>query len=275
MPFCTKCGKEISQQDSFCRYCGTANPDVVANQTVAQPPPENRPIWVPILAILTIPLIFVLGFLLPRGWNWLFVIVLMVGFIALVGKRITGRFSGVLINERNKMTLSRFQLAVWTLIVLSAFLTIALERVYAGAIDPLAIALPTQLWALLGISTTSLIGSPLILSTKLKKTSKYVKGDQKFGILNYNEKREEAEFSDMFRGDENVNEDSIDMAKVQMFFFTLIIAFSYMILLVNSIMTIDAAQLNSFPELSDGLVALLGISSAGYLTNKAIDHTKT
>jgi hypothetical protein len=33
----------------------------------------------------------------------------------------------------------------------------------------LAIALPEQLWTLLGISTVSLVGSPLILSTKLPK----------------------------------------------------------------------------------------------------------
>jgi flagellar biosynthesis component FlhA len=65
------------------------------------------------------------------------------------------------------------------------------------------------------------------------------------------------------------------MAKVQMFFFTLIIAFSYMVLLVNLIMTKDATELNSFPELSDGLVALLGISAAGYLANKPGDKTKT
>jgi hypothetical protein len=37
---------------------------------------------------------------------------------------------------------------------------------------------------------------------------------------------------------------------------------------------VDAADL-SFPDLSNGMVALLGISNGGYLGAKAVDHTKT
>lgn len=268
-----------------------------------QPPQESKSIvWLSTVSILMMIAIFLSGYFAPKGWNWTLVIFFMIVFIALIGKLITGRFSGIFIDERNKMTLSRFQLVIWTLIVLSAFLTIALERVKAGAPDPLVITLPTQLWALLGISTTALVGSPLIRSTKVQKTPTqgainkaaqlFSKKDpdkrdtkkaediirenaKTFGILDINEKFKDAKFSDMFTGDELANSGLIDMAKVQMFFFTLIIAFSYMVLLVNLIMTTEPAGLNSFPALSDGLVALLGISSAGYLTNKAVDHTKT
>jgi len=70
------------------------------------------------------------------------------------------------------------------------------------------------------------------------------------------------------------------MAKIQMFFLTLIIAFSYAVLLFNMINTTTADILRTaspfnFPALSDSLVALLGISSAGYLANKTYDKTKT
>jgi hypothetical protein len=277
--------------------------------------PESKSlVWLPIVSILMIMAIFLSGLFAPKGWNWALVMLFMIVFIALIGKLIMGRYSGVFIDERRKMSLSRFQLVIWTLIVLSAFLTIALERVSAGVPNPLAIALPTQLWALLGISTASLVGSPLILGTKVQKkpTQEVIKKvvqvrapefvkevkegeDQEeaisksiakaeaaikasvaeFGILDSNTKFEDAKFSNMFTGDELENRDIIDLAKVQMFFFTLVIAFSYMILLVNLIMTAEPTGLGSFPELSDGLVALLGISSAGYLTNKAPDHTKT
>jgi hypothetical protein len=318
-------------------------------------------------SIISIVAIFVAGLVMPKGLNWFFVMFFMICFIALIGWLRTGRLSGIFINERNLMSLSRFQLVLWTLIVLSAFLTIALARVSEsvadpGSItDPLAIALPEQLWTLLGISTASLVGSPLILSTKLtkepttpeekafiaKKVAKFdrenaetiaanfvgikrekmrdvnfaeriventtldaelktlAKGQtgnedtakmlalekqrkeivarvkrigadaERNGTLNFNEDVKDASFSDLFKGDEKANSDHIDMAKVQMFFFTLIIAFSYMVLLVTLIMTEDAAELSSFPELSDGLVALLGISTAGYLTNKPVDKTKT
>jgi len=278
-----------------------------------------------------------------RGWNWIIVLLLMIAFVILLGKEINGRYGGIFINERFRMSLSRFQLVIWTLIVLSAFITIALERVVAGVADPLAIALPTQLWALLGISTASLVGSPLILSTKKTKkpnpeaidkiaqsaadadpaislsaieeaTEKieeakliYTLGSKElkdaeaslnkiktkrqetideaklniqknsraFGILASESDVNKAELSNLFTGDEIQNSKVIDMAKVQQFFFTIIIAFTYAFLLATMIWTTDPIELTSFPELSDGLVALLGISSGGYITSKAIVHTKT
>lgn len=244
--------------------------------------------------------IIIFGFFLPKGWNWASVIGFMTAFVALLGKLITGRYSGILINERNKMSLSRFQTVIWTLIVLSAFLTIALERIRAGEPDALAIGIPEQLWAILGISTTSLVGTSLILGTKVDKkptpeardkaVDLFIKQKKAnatearalidsrsnlFGTLDFNEKITDANFSNLFTGDEIENSGIVDVAKVQKFFFTIIIAFSYMVLLINLIMSTEPSNLNNFPELSDGLVALLGISAAGYLTNKVNDHTKT
>lgn len=399
------------------------------------------------LSIISIVAIFFVGLVLPKGLNWFFVIGFMICFVVSIGWLRTGRLSGIFINERNLMSLSRFQLVLWTIIVLSAFLTIALIRISASMADPtaipdpLAIALPEQLWTLLGISTASLVGSPLILSTKAQKkptsqqqeaffAGKVAKFDEEnaktiaanlmdtkgrklsdkifenaiiknttmppeknsldkkrndlnvelitlgatkddltkrlqtlaatkttltkslqtfakskdkkeidqvkteleknnnetlsigselsntneeidaknselkeaqaqllvlgkrtktivnevkklknnaesSGILNVNADIKDASFSDMFQGDEEGNCNHIDMAKVQMFFFTLIIAFSYMVLLVNLILNSDATELGNFPKLSDGLVALLGISTAGYLGNKTGDKTKT
>lgn len=281
-------------------------------------------IWLVVLFLLVVGIVLS-GPFAPPGWNWILVILLMSAFIAVIGHHITGRWSGILINERNTMTLSRFQLVIWTLIILSAFITIALERVIANEVDPLAIAIPWQLWALMGISTTSLVGSPLILNTKTGRTptrkaqmkeaessitpamvtafeEKATNKDplvlaaakkawideriatekawidervDKYGILNANKSPMDAEFSEMFRGDEKANSSSVDMAKVQMFFFTLIAAISYIVLLFNWIMTKAPAGLTSFPQLSEGLIAILGISHGGYLANKTYDHART
>lgn len=262
---------------------------------------ESDLAWLPVVSVVMVALIFACGLFVPRGWNWFLVMLLMIAFIALIGKLVTKHYSGALIDDRKKMSLARFQLLVWTVIVLSAFLTIALERIYAGESDPLAIAIPPQLWALLGISATSFVGAPAILSTKKKKeptdtakdkialllveqgrapdkdTAKKIVDDNVkiFGTLSFNADISKANFSNMFTGDEQMNENLVDMAKVQKFFFTLIIAFSYMVLLAQLIMKTDASLLTSFPALDDSLVALLGISSAGYLTDKVYDHTKT
>jgi len=248
------------------------------------------------VSIILIAGMLLSGFYAPAGWDWFLVIILMIGFVFSLGKSITGSFFGIFVSEVNRMSLSRFQLVLWTLIVLSAFLTIALKRVAAGVTDPLAIALPEQLWLLLGISTTALVGTPLILKNKEKKepaakfikkaedravkseqiTSEVFKDNVKiYGIRAVNEDKKEAKFTDMFTGEELINSHIIDVAKVQMFFFTLLIALSYMILLLKLIRTADPAVIDSFPALSDGIVALLGISSGGYLTSKAIDQTPT
>jgi general stress protein CsbA len=257
---------------------------------------EKKSMTLLAVSIVIIPVIFIVGFVVPKPSNWVSIIVLLALFLVSIGKYTTDKYWGVLIDERNKVALSRFQLVVWTLIVLSAFLTIALLRIKEGSSDPLSIALPQQLWQLLGISVTSLVGSPLILSTKISKTSREFKEEleawqrgpktspepkpPKFGILAVNDGTKKPKFSDMFTGDEKGNEPSIDMAKVQMFFFTLIIAFSYAVLLFNLISTTNVDTLRTaspfnFPALSDSVVALLGISSAGYLANKTYDKTKT
>jgi len=83
------------------------------------------------------------------------------------GHGILGLWRGLLVDERNKMSLSRLQMILWTIIVLSGFLTVALLNIRSRQADALSITVPPQLWLLIGISTTSLIGAPLILNTKM------------------------------------------------------------------------------------------------------------
>lgn len=246
--------------------------------------------WLVLILILMIVFIILAGLWAPKGINWVIVAGSMLVFVISLGLHICGRPMGIFIDERNEMSLSRFQLVIWTLIILSAFVTIALERVSAEALDPLAIELPWQLWALMGISTTSLIGSPLIKSTKKRKTpdaqakerAAKSRGTQpedveetREGTLYVNKSIADAEFSDIFKGEEIANSPQIDMAKVQMFFFTLVAALSYVVILFHQIVTEEPDALVSFPELPEGLIAILAISHAGYLGNKIVDHTKT
>jgi hypothetical protein len=54
-------------------------------------------------------------------------------------------WEGLLIDTRNKMLLSRLQLILWTLVVLSAFLTVALFNIRNTQMaDPLHIKVPSQ-----------------------------------------------------------------------------------------------------------------------------------
>jgi len=160
-------------------------------------------------------------------------------------------------------------------IILSGYLTIALSRIHAGVPDALGIGIDWQLWALLGISTTSLVGTPLILSQKktIEPNKRYTNGIKEENYIGTVYVANKAQFKQIFTGDELVDKKFVNMAKVQMFFFTIIAALAYIVLLFNQISSTSPAEFTSFPVLPAGLIAILGISHAGYLTQKAVNST--
>jgi hypothetical protein len=236
------------------------------------------------------------------GWSYIAVMAMMILFMIVLGLRHCGRPAGILINERNLISLARFQIVIWTVIILSAFLTAAIARIFVATQhklslgDALNIGLDEKLWGLLGISTASLIGTPLIQSTKKIQTAdpkELVKTEAAFsangtpesketieansqGVLYANAEISDAAFTDMFEGDEVSNTAYIDMPKVQMFFFTIVAAVSYgsdLVNWINGLKSTSENPLASFPILSGGLIAILGISHAGFLTGKAATRT--
>lgn len=238
------------------------------------------------LAIILAPAVIPIG---GRVWAWALVGLLLILFIAVTGHGVTGLWRGALIDERNQISLSRFQLAVWTVIVLSGLLTIAIYNIGESA-DPLAIAIPTELWALLGISTASLVGSPLVRSTKEDKkpdpkekaaaikllAQRYGAAETDFetrGLIVANTQPEMARWANMMLAEETGNAGRLDLSKIQMFFFTLILAIAYAFAL-GDLLAGDSQVIAKFPPLTGGMVALLGISHAGYLTHKATPHSK-
>lgn len=109
-----------------------------------------RRYWSTIYIALAVILILLFGLLgvLPLAVRWFLIIGVFVVFLALVGREVTGnevdvqlrsgrtetrfnpgRFDGVLIDARNKISLSRLQLILWTVVVLSAWVTLGLHRV--------------------------------------------------------------------------------------------------------------------------------------------------
>lgn len=253
--------------------------------------------WTPIhslgLAIILGLMPFLTWWSLGSGhtlFSWLSNLALVTGFMAIVGHGILGQWRGVLIDNRNVISLSRLQLVIWTVLVLSGFFTGALWNLLMGLEDALTINVPTELWILMGISTTSLVGSPLIMSikkehdpdeTELDATKKSLlsQGEESAtidnkGLILVNTDPKLARWSDMFTGDETGNGAHVDMAKVQMFFFTLIVAIAYGTALGKMFVMTSSGGFNSFPNLDQSLLSLIGISHAGYLTSKGTTHSQ-
>ncbi len=250
------------------------------------------------LLVLVLAIAF-MGWLAPLFWGpstgrlagWILTLVLMTVFTMVAGQGITGLWRGVLLDDRNMLSLSRLQLVLWTVVVLSGLLTMALSNVTLGQTSPLAIAIPPQLWLVMGISTTSLVGSPLVLSTKanpdltpnageLAKTSAALArqgggtGITTKGLVVIKADPGSAQWADLFKGEESGNAAYLDLGKVQLFFFTLVLVTVYAVALGSQLASSDVA-LHTFPALDPSLVALLGISHAGYLGNKGIPHSQT
>src|SRR5437773_425655 len=120
---------------------------------------------------LIVILIGGIGLLMPFSllWTWLAILALLGVFTVIAGDGVTGLWTGALIDETNKMSLSRLQTLLWTVLIVSAFIAVALANIRTGQDPPLAIAVPQQIWVVLGISTTSLIGTPLIRSQKMRQ----------------------------------------------------------------------------------------------------------
>ena len=261
-------------------------------------PPANRePLLSPpligfALILLVVAIVLAAAYLAP-GWNWIATLALMFGFVMFLGKVMTHRVWGFLINDRNLMSVSRFQTTLWTLLVLSGFFAIVMQRLAAGHVgDALDVAIPWEVWSLLGISSAALVGSPLLSNGKRTKTPRDPHDlgkqlDKQFGFpdgtsarvregtLYANPAAEDAKFTDMFEGDELKDTSLIDLAKLQMFFFTVIVAVAYGAGLFNLLTSTHLSGTIAMPTMSTGLLALMGISNGAYLANKGIEKTTT
>jgi hypothetical protein len=227
---------------------------------------------------------------LKPGLNFAIAAFLLAGIVMLFGQWSCRRPLGVLIDYRNLMSLARFQCLLWTVIVLAGFLAMVAMRMRFPVAGQAAmdVAIPPELWALLGISTASLVGAPLILQNKIDKTptqnamqrasetldksSPAMANVNSMGTLYRNSSLQDARITDMLQGDEISNIAYLDMAKVQMLLFTVIGALVYCGAVYNTLVIRDLAHM---PALSQGMVTLLGISHAGYLTSKTVDRTPT
>jgi hypothetical protein len=231
--------------------------------------------------------------------SWIVIFALMIGLVTVIGKGITGLDRGIFIDPRNMISLSRVQMVCWTILVLSAWISAVLGNyalpsgtIPAGkwAID---VAIPSELWGAMGISIASLIASPLLLSNKAAKGADPTEASQTLQVMDptgngtYGYQGQvvnkncpkDSTFSDIFRGEETGNADHVDLAKVQMFLFTVVLLGGYAVavgqLFVTSTTALVPGLVPSLPPVSQGFIALLALSHAGYLGNKAIPHSQT
>lgn len=234
-----------------------------------------------VLVLLLIPLVY-------RLWSWLGTMFLLTGSGLVASHGVTGYWRGLLIDQRNRISLSRLQASLWTLVTSSSYASAALFNIRFGQSDPLMIAIPAGIWVLMGISATSLVGTPLIHNYKQNQdpndeettktltqlSAQHVDTNllDTAGRLLVNKSPADAKWTDLFRGEEVGNAAQIDLGKTQLFYFTSILVSVYAVTL-GSLFAHPLAVISSFPDLNQGILTLLGITNGAYLTNKAVPHS--
>jgi hypothetical protein len=271
-----------------------------AEVTLAFPKEKKHTAVFGIAAVVTVAIIIAVGYWSARSgllltWSWGIMAALLIVFLAALGLQVHGRLWGALIDEMNLMSLSRFQLVAWTLLIVSAFLVMALMRAFSGVPDALKIEVPPELWQLLGITAAGAVGKEVVHAVKKNKdpqnpdvaamraaaainkqagaeTNPQEVEVHRAGMLFGNPTPQDASIVDMFQGVEVGNTAYVDISKVQMFFFTIaaLVAYGSEIFTILSKATPDLSKL---PPVGSGLVAILTISHATYLGAKSVDHT--
>jgi hypothetical protein len=242
--------------------------------------------------VIAVAAIYLVGAYRPiteMGTTWLIIMGIMVLFVILASALITPNpWLGWMINEQNRMSLSRLQMFMWTVMIFSAFVTAVLANLHFGYFqNAVAITIPQELWLAMGISVTSMVGSGLILEGKKDKSPKDpaqnivdAKDGTVTGVLVDSVK---PSLLDLIRGEEVGNYDIIDLTRLQNLFITFVLVGTYMASIGSMFTTLvtvaPAAQnvaanfpITVFPALGSSAVALLAISHSGYLVAKAIDN---
>jgi hypothetical protein len=221
------------------------------------------------------------------GWTliaWLITLVAMVVMLRAIGIALNDRPAGVLVDNRNRISLSKAQMIGWTVLVLSALTTLAATQLAGLDKAPTSLTISTTLLTLMGISVASVAATPALLSLKPAAVDSRDAADQ-------------ARWTDLVQGDDEANKDSIDISKVQQLLISLLVMGVYLFLVGNMLRYgagadataaanaagTDAATVAAaiaanagrigLPAPSADLVWLIGISHAGYLSYKAVPHS--
>lgn len=238
----------------------------------------------------------VLG-LTPRADSWIITLVLLAATLAVAGYAGKSRWDGIFIDKDNRISLSRFQLILWTVLLVSALFTAGLTNAAPpdAVSDPLNIKIPAEIWALLGLGAFTAVAAPAIEQGKRghPNASAVLESEQAIrdsrglrlqqeqnllappladGQLLVKATSADARWIDIIMGDTVDGGHYVDVSKLQKLAFTLLIITVYGLGLWQKMAGPDLV-ITDFPPADDALLALLAISHAAYLADKQIAST--
>lgn len=234
-----------------------------------------------------------------RGLSWAITLGLFLVVLLLAGCAVNGRWNGVFIDRDNRISLSRFQIVIWTVLLVGSLFTAGLSN--AGALDgarvadqmrgeldangALNITIPSAIWALLGLGTLTAVMVPAIKDRKRgnvpkaggggngqQATLRSIQACQNLkqepifeGLVLAKKVPDDARWMDLILGDYEGSA-YVSSRKLQQLAFTVLLVIVYGRALWT-VMSTDE-MITRFPNVSPGFLALLAISHAGYLVGQ-------
>ena len=166
-------------------------------------------------------------------------------------------FGGKLIRGENGYSLSKLQLLVWTLAAAVSYLLYLGELLRRGSTE-LAISASPNLLLLVGLSAGSYVTAGGIRAYQ----------DQK-GVLVRRPDGAQRRWRTLISD----NLGNPDLSKIQLLVWTVVALTAYLAGVIQGLPELTAAGRHKLPEVSDMLVALMGVSQATYISKKAVSDT--
>jgi hypothetical protein len=241
-----------------------------------------------LLILLAACAVWVAEIKVPKGtliqWQWIAVLFTFLALCIIAGILVNGRADGILISDRNRLSLERFQWVAWLVILLSGYFIEAIWNVAHGFNFP---SMQQDLFVLLGIVSASPIVSNLIVDTKKRApegssnlqrqaVQPLAMGDSpaQKGSMDVNKSVAEASWADLYLGEEAANRYVVDISRLQKLVVTIMLLVTYVSWLWKTLGTVPISSAGfSMPDAGDQFIWLVGISHAAYLGYKATPKT--
>lgn len=220
-------------------------------------------------------------------YTWGLELVVVFGLFIVLGMSFDGCWFGLLVDARNKISMSRLQMSLWTGLFTSCLFVIYVWNLrHASPLSAgLEFTVPQSIWILMGMAGVATAASPLILSAKPDAKAPAAPAvpaavpppppdSGKFvdGVVVKRDANVKPEWSDLVLGDDAGNGEAIDLTKVQQLLLSFVAVGAYGFLIAKE-MYGNTGVIPPLPELSTGFLALIGAGHASYLAYKAVPHT--
>jgi hypothetical protein len=208
------------------------------------------------------------------------------GLAIALGLGTKGRVTGIWIDERNRVSLARAQVTLWTIVALGGFAAIALYNV--GLAGPVAFPqIPSAIAAALVIAFASPMISALILNSKsfgspdassapansLRIDVTGQAADKPNDPLETRPIPSEASLADVFVGEHISDAGNVDLSRLQNVVLTVTLVLGYLAMLVGQLGSVTADTLltgfSALPDPGAAFTSVLLVSHATYLGTKA------